>query len=101
MVTARTQATVAASPDRVGSRVCPPPVARAGISCRVSTPRQEEDGTSLDTQQAACHAHCAERGHAVAAVFREVFTGAKYRERPDLGTARRMLRDGEADVLVS
>ena len=79
----------------------PVPAPRAIVYCRVSTSRQEEDGTSLDTQEAAGRAYCAERGYAVVAVFREVYSGAEFYSRKHLAEARRMLRDGEADVLVS
>ena len=35
---------------------------RAAIYCRVSSRGQADEGTSLDTQEAAARAYCAERG---------------------------------------
>ena len=70
------------------------------IYVRVSTAKQEDDGTSLDTQEAACRAYCAERGWAVAEVYRETFTGADLRGRPGLTAARALIRAKGADVLL-
>ena len=55
----------------------------AAIYVRVSTAAQEEDGTSLDTQEAACRRYATERGWSVddAHVYREQFSGYT-RERP-------------------
>src|SRR5215212_6954052 len=55
---------------------------RAHIYCRVSSAGQE-DGYSLDTQEQACRAWCAERGLTVASVAREVWSGGD-RHRPEL-----------------
>ena len=38
---------------------------RAAIYCRVSTSAQEEDGTSLTTQEAACRKYASEHGYIV------------------------------------
>ena len=35
---------------------------RVAIYCRVSTNKQEQDGTSLETQLAKCEAYAAEQG---------------------------------------
>ncbi len=74
---------------------------RAAIYCRVSTSAQEEDGTSLDTQEARCRAHAADRGYQVGDVYRDVYTGAKYRERPALSALRERVRAGEIDVVLA
>lgn len=74
---------------------------RAAIYCRVSTEQQEADGTSLDTQEQRCRAYCAEHGYEVAAVFVDVFTGARYRERPGLTALREQVRAGLVDVAVA
>src|SRR4029079_19121384 len=55
---------------------------RVHIYCRVSSSGQE-DGYSLDTQEAACRQWARERGLAVASVSREVWTGVD-RHRPQL-----------------
>ena len=36
---------------------------RAAVYVRVSTPGQEADGTSLETQEAACRQYAAEHGY--------------------------------------
>jgi site-specific DNA recombinase len=56
---------------------------RAGIYCRVSSQGQE-DGYSLDDQEAKGRGFCAERGYEVAGVWREVYTGAALFGRPKL-----------------
>ena len=47
---------------------------------RVSTPGQEEEGTSLQTQEALCRAHAEQHGYAVDEnhVYRDVFTGTEW-----------------------
>ncbi len=82
-------------------QVAPEPrQSRAAIYCRVSTAKQEDEGTSLETQEAACRALAADRGYAVAMVYREVFTGAELYARPLLTAARQAIRTGVADVLL-
>src|SRR5262245_31873814 len=73
---------------------------RAAIYVRVSTDRQEEEGTSLDTQEAACRAYATEHGYAIIAVYREVWAGAEYRERPQLTALREAARAGAVDIIV-
>src|SRR5215216_679441 len=55
---------------------------RAHVYCRVSSAGQE-DGSSLDTQEAACRRWATERGLTVASAVREVWSGAD-RHRPEL-----------------
>jgi site-specific DNA recombinase len=74
---------------------------RAAVYIRVSTSKQEDEGTSLDTQEARCRAFCAERGDQVVGLFSDVYTGAKYRERPGLSALRERVRAGEVDVVVA
>lgn len=73
---------------------------RAVIYCRVSTDKQEKDGTSLETQEARCREYASEKGWQVVMCYREAFSGAKYRERPLLTEARGLLRNKQADVLL-
>ncbi len=74
----------------------------AAIYCRVSTAGQE-DGTSLDTQEAACRRYAVEHGYAVAEahVYREVHTGSELWERPRLTALREALRRGEVGAVVA
>lgn len=83
--------------------LAPPAVVRAAIYCRVSTDSQERDGTSLDTQEAACRRYAAERGYTVAEahVYREAFSGAEFHDRPRLGEMRAELRALELDIVVA
>lgn len=73
---------------------------RAAVYVRVSTQSQGEDGTSLETQRAACEAHARERGYHVAGVFSETFTGAELWERPRLSELRERVRRKQLDVVV-
>lgn len=74
---------------------------RAVIYTRVSRDHQEVDGTSLDTQRAACERYCADHGYQVIEYFTDTYTGAKWRERPGLSALRELLRAGGIDVIVS
>jgi site-specific DNA recombinase len=62
------------------------------IYCRVSTQKQEDEGTSLDSQAAACVAHADKLGYKVARVTREVYSGAELFERPLLSRDRADIR---------
>jgi site-specific DNA recombinase len=74
----------------------------AGLYCRVSSPGQEEDGTSLDTQEARCRHYATEHGYLVddAHVYREVYTGAELWERPKLTMLRSAIRQGAVTHLI-
>jgi site-specific DNA recombinase len=63
---------------------------KAAIYCRVSTVGQEEEGTSLVTQEELCRTYAAEHGHRVdeMQVYREVYTGTELWERPRLTELR-------------
>jgi site-specific DNA recombinase len=69
------------------------------IYCRVSTDPQE-DNTSLDEQEAAGRAYCAEHGYIVGMVHREVFSGYMYREREKLSLMRERYREGKIQGVV-
>src|SRR5688500_18133304 len=66
---------------------------QAHIYCRVSSSGQE-DGYSLDTQEAACRWWATERGLFDAGVSREVWSGAD-RHRPELDAVLDRLVPGE------
>src|SRR4051812_27817119 len=75
----------------------------AAIYVRVSTKGQEDEGTSLVSQEAACRAYAAARGYTVAEahVYREVHTGAELWERPQLTALRQAVRAGEVGAIVA
>lgn len=73
---------------------------RAVIYTRVSTDKQEEEGTSLDGQVANCMTYANANNMLVVETFREVFTGSLYRERPLLTKLRQMARNRELDVVI-
>jgi site-specific DNA recombinase len=74
----------------------------AAIYSRVSTSKQEDGGTSLATQEAACRAYVAARGDVVdpAHVYIEVHTGVELWQRPALTRLREAIRRHELDVVV-
>lgn len=76
---------------------------RAAIYVRVSSKGQEEDGTSLETQEAACRAYALAHGYTVqdADVYREVYTGVELWERPQLTRLRDETRRRAVDVVVA
>ena len=74
---------------------------RAAIYTRVSSEQQEQDGTSLDTQLAACREYAAKQGYEVVAEYREVFTGVNLWDRRELTALRESMRRGEVDVVIA
>ena len=76
-----------------------PPV--AAIYVRVSTAKQEDEGTSLASQEAACRAYALQQGYTVGAVYRDTHTGADLFERPRLSELREAVRNGDAGVIVA
>ena len=76
---------------------------RAAIYARVSTAGQEEDGTSLETQEAACRRYAAEHGYIVdeAHVYREIHTGTELWERRVLQRAREAVRGREVEAVIA
>ncbi|GCE17664.1 recombinase family protein [Dictyobacter kobayashii] len=75
---------------------------RAAIYARVSTDRQDEEGTSLISQVQKCLDYCKEHKYIVGDIhiYREVWTGTQYRERPVLSKLRAAARSQEFDALV-
>ena len=61
---------------------------RAAIYIRVSTISQEEDGTSLGTQEERWRRTVASRGYDVVLFFKETHTGVELWERPQLTALR-------------
>jgi site-specific DNA recombinase len=88
-----------AAPAPNGS--APAKALRAAIYVRVSTTDQEE-GTSLGTQEQRCRLYAEAHGYLVDEryIYREVFTGAALHQRPMLSQLRAAVRSGEVDVLV-
>lgn len=76
---------------------------RTAIYVRVSTPGQEEHGTSLETQEAACRQYASQQGFAVdqAHVYREVHTGIELWERPQLQRLREAVRCRQLDAVIA
>lgn len=70
------------------------------IYCRVSTPGQEREGTSLDSQEAACRAYAEAHGYRVARVTREVGSGAELWDRALLSRDRDDLKHGGYAALI-
>ena len=75
---------------------------RAAICVRVSSQGQELDGTSLETQEAACRRYAGERGYTIDErhVYREVHTGADLHERGRMTDLRAAARAGEIGIVV-
>ena len=78
-------------------------IKRAALYVRVSTGKQEEEGTSLGTQEAACRKYAAEQGYVVAEehVYREVHTGTELWERPQLAKMREAVRVRDVDAVIA
>ncbi len=76
---------------------------QAAIYCRVSTAGQEEEGTSLATQEARCRQYAIEHGYVVdeVHVYREVHTGTELWERPQLTMLRAAMRAGAVGVIIA
>src|SRR5215217_6281232 len=74
---------------------------RVALYLRVSTARRESEGTSLETQEAACRAFAAERGYRLAATFSDVYTGEDVFNRPGMADLRAFLRGHGTDVVIA
>ncbi len=72
---------------------------RAVIYVRVSDPN-EKSPYGLDTQRDGCLAYAVDQGYTVIGIFEEKHTGKVYREREVLAEVRKMIRNGDADVLL-
>ena len=66
--------------NRAASAAAP----KVAIYCRVSTVAQEEESTSLDTQEARCRQYAIAKGYQIDEqhVYRETYSGAELWERP-------------------
>ena len=75
---------------------------KAAIYCRVSTSRQEEEGTSLDTQLEQCRAYAETNGHEVREdhIFLEQYSGADLILRPMLSHVRELVADGIIETVI-
>ena len=71
----------------------------AVVYCRVSTDKQEQEGTSLQTQMEGCLKHCQENGHDAAHSLSETYSGLTL-ERPKLNELRELVRAEAIDVVV-
>lgn len=69
----------------------------------MSTVGQEEDGTSLVTQEAHCRQYAGAHGYLVdeTQVYREVYTGTELWERPDLTTLIEAIRQHAVAVVIA
>jgi site-specific DNA recombinase len=70
------------------------------IYCRVSTQKQEDEGTSLDSQVSACVAHAEKLGYPVGRITKEVYSGAELFDRPLLSRDRADIRAGQFGAVV-
>lgn len=73
---------------------------RAIIYARVSTDRQEEQGTSLESQVEACREFALERGLSVERVVTESHSAGVLHERPLLSEAREQIKQGLYDSII-
>lgn len=73
---------------------------RAMTYARVSSDVQERDGTSLDTQERACTDFARDHGWEVVRSIRDTESGATL-ERAGMAELRRMIREGEVDIIVA
>jgi DNA invertase Pin-like site-specific DNA recombinase len=85
--------------NRVAATAAP----KVAIYCRVSTVSQEEEGTSLDTQEAHCRQYAIAKGYQIDEqhVYRETYSGAELWERPRLTPLRAALRQGAVQDLIA
>jgi site-specific DNA recombinase len=75
-------------------------MAVAAVYVRVSSTIQEE-GTSLETQEAECRRFATDAGYTVSAVYREVYTGTELWQRPQLSAMREAIRRREIQLVVA
>ena len=70
------------------------------IYCRVSTGAQEQDGTSLETQERSCREYAAQQGWLVSGVLRDTASGFNL-DRPALTALRDSVRVGNVDIVLA
>lgn len=75
---------------------------RAGLYVRVSDPKQEREGTSLETQEHAGRNHALNHSYDLVEghFYREVHTGVELWERKELTRLRKAIRQHELDVVI-
>jgi len=74
---------------------------RAVLYCRVSTGRQAEEGTSLETQEADCRRKAAGCGAEVVGLHTDPdVSGELYLHRPGIQAALADIEQGRADMLI-
>lgn len=72
----------------------------AALYLRVSTNPQEDEGSSLETQQAACEQYCTQHGLTPEFILRETWSGLTL-DRPQLDQLRELARLKQIDAMVS
>lgn len=70
------------------------------IYCRVSTDSQEENGTSLDSQEKECVKHADSLGYKVKKIVKEAYSAAYLHDRPLLTKERERIERGEYDAVI-
>src|SRR5512138_1574749 len=70
------------------------------IYCRVSTKSQQEEGTSLETQERGCTKYAEGLGYSIGRVTKEVYSGAELWDRPLLSKDRDEIRAGRYQALI-
>ena len=73
---------------------------RTIVYSRVSTDAQADEGTSLDTQERANLECVEEAGGTVIRTIRDTASGSSL-ERPGMAEVRRLMRDGECEVVLA
>ena len=71
----------------------------AAIYPRVSSDKQESEGTSLQTQLEACLKYCQDKGYNLAYRFSETYSGLTL-DRPKLNELRELIRNEQIDVVI-
>jgi len=77
------------------------PQPQALIYCRVSTRRQDEEGTSLEGQESECIAHARKLGYEPGPIFREVHSGYDMFDRPGLNELRELAKTGQYAAVIA
>jgi len=88
----------------MGRRAAIEQLARSvAIYVRVSTGAQEEEGSSLETQEAGCRAFARENGLVIAEdhIYREVHTGVELWERPQMTRLREAVKRGKVGLIIA
>src|SRR4051812_21322658 len=73
---------------------------RAAIYKRVSTDKQEADGTSLESQESRCREYATAKGWTIEAVLTDTKSGSVL-QRPALEQVRDMIRARTVDVVLA